>query len=1543
MADKQETIELVIKADNLTSADLKAAAADIENLGAKSRKADKELESLNIDKAQIATFEEMKRVTDEMRTSIDKETVAFKKLKQEIKETENVQDEQLQTLAKSERELKENQKALNSQVKAYKKLAEEVKQFGLHTRNADEIQAKLTAEIKEAEIAAASLTARYKQRQTVLTSSYATEKKSLALTAEKTAADKEAATATELLSIAAKKVAAAAEKTAIADKAATKEKERVQVKTKEYAVSLFELTRALNKGEVSTAKFIQEEEKLRKQLNLTESQVKTTKKVVDALVAARKKSADAAEKIVKAEKAATEAAKKATIELKNQVHAEALLENQKRSAVASLKAYEIQLAKLNAAKNEGKLSTGNYIREEEKLRKQLKLTESQAKSTRKAIEADVNTHKAATKSTDALTTATRRLAQGYTVLLAATKAAEGVALAVKGYGDLESAITKVEKTTGLARDQVEAMAAELETMATDITPAATNELLRYAEVAGQMGVDSTEDIMRIVSAADALGVSTDLAGDEAALLAARILGMTGEGIPAIDNLSGAIVALGNSTKGSESEILHLTKEIVTGTRAMNFGAAASAGFGATLNELGQPAERSRSAIGDLTNVILDLANEGGAGLEQLINITGLTAEAIKDGLGKAPEQIVIKFIEGLKNAKDAGVTLKSSLSEVGITSKETNVVIGVLADNTDRLSRNVNLSNEEYIKGNAHLKEAAKAYADQDATLARLVNKFEALKAKVGEAFAPQVLTAANAFSDAMDDNESAIVGVMEILPELAEGLIEIGTSLDVMLSPFGGLGDVLDDVGNLFKIFINDFTLGLKAIGLGANELKLVWAQVTGDTVENIQKIKNESGKILDSMLGDLKDIKEAEARLNGESSRAFELFTETTKKYKDSIKDLTEVQQTELELLTKTNIVTGERAKYNKDAEDSYRNLSAALSRANNLRTIEERLTLKAAKGSREAAAATLEQDVAIRKLGEELAYYGTQQSNIEKLKAQGILTGVELTTVEKAITDAITERQKALVALVTVEKEKIVTDEKSINLSKSWIESDGKRVAVSELLNNTTKQSVTNDLLKSDSLQKLNGEVLKGVELQDYLTDATARANATSYEFVDSVIEQSDAVRALNVVESNLTTTIIKMKAELEASTAGLLEKKVLTLELKTAEESLIDTQKQKALLQEIEGKNSKQLQADQRVVLEQLKIIDEQYSRGELTLAEYTEKTKDLNVEAGLLASALDGITISTEKVTNALIAAGHATERAAAHEKLLAGNIEHTNEIRGAATALAQMYDRAVARSNATYESSGKSVGELNDKLAALGDEMDFLTRARMPSNLVGMGAFIKTLDDLNRVGITSEQTTARQALELNRYLEQVKIGTVDIDAMAAKVANADYYFSNLSDNQLAPLRAAIKDARSEFQSLSDEINSTFEDVQDRLDEILGNESDILKRKFAKEMTEMEALLTQATESGNDALIRKINLAISNLRRAQGLELKDNTSKSNIQSGKLGDDTGVKSGGGGSTTHTVTINLPTGKTSSVVVASVADANELISTLNALGEINLNGVG
>lgn len=1272
-------------------------------------------------------------------------------------------------------------------------------------------------------------------------------------------------------------------------------------------------------------------ESVRKETTVLKAKVEQEKKAI----AITKQKIAADEKAAYAENDKINASKKAATAAAAEVAATTKLE-------AKLKGYSTALTLLNKQKNSGRVTTANYIRSEEALRKQWKLNESQAKATRRAIESENQVKSNSGKSTDLLTSATRRLAQAYTVLLAAQKATAAVSSSVKGYSDLEAAITKVEKTTGIARDKVVEMADELRVLSEEITPTATNELLRYAEVAGQMGVSSTEDILKIVAAADALGVSTNLAGEEAATLSARILGMTGEGVSEIHEFSSALVELGNSTKTTEDEILHMTKEIVTGTTALGFGSAAAAGFGATLKEMGQPAERSRSAMQDLGRVIINMANDGGDSLQKLADITGLTADAIEDGLGKEPEQVVIRFIEGLKGAKDAGTTLQTSLAGVGITSKETNAVVGVLAENTERLSEVVDLSTAAYKDGTKHIQEASKRYADQEATLLRLANKFTTLKTKIGAAYAPKVMEAVDSFTAAIDDNEGAVISFMEWIPELVEGFVEVGEVADDLLSVFGGLDGAMSGLANIAKLTFNEITISIRGVGLALNETKIFFAELAGESEESLEKMRKKSAEISANITSDLQDMEDATNRFNGTSSIAYENFIDITDKYKDSISRLSVEQQAEIELLLQTNSLTGQAADYNAEMEGSYRKLATVLTRASSAQKIENKLVAEAKRPAKEAAAAAIERAEAISTTGLAIANLVKQQKNIDAQREKSVLTERQAIEINANITKGIEKQQAKLLELTLGKKKAAAVNQEALNLSKSYIEIEGKKVSITDLAAASNLKHADSAIGVKDSLTLLNGEVLTGAKLTEYLAESTKGMVVSSDFFTGAVEDSSEAVRDLNIQENNLTSSIKDLKKQLTEANIEIPKRALLTLQLKEAEEQLVETQKERALVEELEGKRASELRAIQSQTAKELENLNFQYKTGAITAKEYADQSEEIKLKLQVLDDTMGDVVKTTKELTAAKKEAAGAGRELSTSEDAVGNAQERRSSVQGVLAALMDIYTKAMERQNQVLDYSSDSTEDLTQKLVDLNEEYGELTKNTMPSSLVGLDRFLDRMTAINIESLRNEEATIRQTLALRKLTEQVQSGALNMEQLAGATFQANAGFNRLSDQQLAPLRAAIASASAEFKALADEIDSTFLSLQDRLDRLKGDEQSILSRQFKAEMTNLEELLTEAREAGDDALISKINKAISTLRNVNKIEtknLKDEQAEtaSNLDSSNKNNSNDLQS-----TKYEVTVKLPNGSTTTINTSSANDANALVSALSSLGEVNISGV-
>lgn len=881
----------------------------------------------------------------------------------------------------------------------------------------------------------------------------------------------------------------------------------------------------------------------------------------------------------------------------------------------ALRRYEQALEALNREQREGSLSTGDYIRREEQLRTELGLTAAQVRARRLAVQADSSALSNGARSTDALTRATRRLAQAYVVIIAAQQASRAVGESVKGYGELEAAITKVEKTTGIAREQIAEMSDELREMAEDVTPSAANELLRYAEVAGQLGVDSTEDILKIAGAADALEISTSLAGDEAATLLTRILGMTNEGIPSIDALASSVVTLGNGFAASETEIVHMTKEIVSGTRSIDLGSAAAAAFGVTLKELGQPAERSRTAIQRMAESIRSASLKGGDDLERLMNLTGLTADTIEEDLGERPEKVLIAFLEGLSRVKSEGGLVSESLKAMGIEGQEANSVLGILSDSTGRLNEALVASNQAFIEQDAHFKEAAKAYADQEAAVGRLVNKFTSLKVDIGEAYSDETDAAIRGATELLEDQGDEVVALMQKVGELTEGLVEF-------VDLFGDLGDAIS-IGDLtfldksliaLKITFNAISVAVRDTAFAFNEARLFIAQYTGASEAALNKMRETSANLRKGVTEDLLDIERATLRGNGESNLSYENLQDAVTKYGDSISRLSEKQQKQIADAVK---IGG----FNAENTETYYELVAAIVRANRERESEIALLAKQEKANKKAIEIQKEKNKVISDAGERVGTLANQIEVLEQQRVKGVITDAKALELSNMINKVLEEQQAILTKLTTSEKEAAVVAEKAIvaakkkqGLDESWVEIAGERVSVTGLLADSTSGLAKSNLLQADSMTLLNGEVLTGVELTKYLAEIQGDATAESNSFSEStnllalsisnnekkLKDLTNAVKNKTIVDSELYNVQLKMAK--------------LNDEIKVDKEEL-------ARLTEYETQTIFELVEAKRKQVYQMELLDLRYRSGTMTAGEYKKALAAIKEELAIINDLL----------------------------------------------------------------------------------------------------------------------------------------------------------------------------------------------------------------------------------------------------------------------------------------------------------------------------------
>lgn len=322
-----------------------------------------------------------------------------------------------------------------------------------------------------------------------------------------------------------------------------------------------------------------------------------------------------------------------------------------------------------------------------------------------------------------------------TVFAALTATIAGV---TKQFADYETALIGVGKTTNIQGQSLQKFGKQFQALSSEI-PLTTNELLGIAQAAGQLGVTGEENLLNFTRTVAKLGVSTDLAGEEAATALTRILTVTKEGVESIDEFGSVIVALGNNFAATESEIVRVTNEVARSTAVFGVSAGEAAALATSLKAVGVQAELGGSSTGRAFRAIDAAIREGGNSLKDLENLTGLAGEQLKQTFETDSVAVFQSFIEGLGEIQRSGGDTTAALEQFGLKGQEVLKVLPVLASNSELVGEALATAARETENATALNDEAARAFDSLSSETKLLFNDLTTLAVNIGSELAPTV------------------------------------------------------------------------------------------------------------------------------------------------------------------------------------------------------------------------------------------------------------------------------------------------------------------------------------------------------------------------------------------------------------------------------------------------------------------------------------------------------------------------------------------------------------------------------------------------------------------------------------------------------------------------------------------------------------------------------------------------------------------------------------------------------------------------------------
>lgn len=311
-------------------------------------------------------------------------------------------------------------------------------------------------------------------------------------------------------------------------------------------------------------------------------------------------------------------------------------------------------------------------------------------------------------------------------------------IAAKAAMDYESAFAGVRKTVDATEEEYKTLSKGIREMSKEL-PASANSIAEVTEAAGQLGIQKSNllDFTRVMVD---LGESTNLSATEGATQLARFANITGMSQDKFRNLGSTIVDLGNNFATTESEIVDMSMRLAGAGHQIKLTEPDIMGFATALSSVGIEAEAGGSAFSKVM-VDMKLAVETNSkSLESYAKVAGMTSQEFKTAFEKDAAGAIIKFIEGLSNAEEKGLSAVKVLDDMGIKEVRLRDALLRASGASDVFSKAIKTGTKAWEENNALTKEAEQRYKTTKSQMEIAKNKVVDLGISFGEKLLPHVI-----------------------------------------------------------------------------------------------------------------------------------------------------------------------------------------------------------------------------------------------------------------------------------------------------------------------------------------------------------------------------------------------------------------------------------------------------------------------------------------------------------------------------------------------------------------------------------------------------------------------------------------------------------------------------------------------------------------------------------------------------------------------------------------------------------------------------------
>lgn len=304
--------------------------------------------------------------------------------------------------------------------------------------------------------------------------------------------------------------------------------------------------------------------------------------------------------------------------------------------------------------------------------------------------------------------AARSLAQNLGLIGGASLIAAGIRDAIQTIIKFDRQLIAVSKTTNIIGDDLKQLGKDIILLGLNTKGVSIEGLLKSAEVAGQLGVKGSANILKFSKTIELLALTSDIIGEDSVRNFAKFIEVSNDTVSNADRLGSVITDLGNNFATTENQVLNNATEIQKGISIYEASAQSVLGLGAATSSLGLQAEQARSGI-QSTFLVLEDAVNGGESLTEVLKVTGLTQKQLSDQFKKDATGVFEKFVSGLNDIRLSGGSVTKTLKGLNLNNKQSINTLGALSKNYKTLKEALKSADLEYTNNIALTKEAEAA------------------------------------------------------------------------------------------------------------------------------------------------------------------------------------------------------------------------------------------------------------------------------------------------------------------------------------------------------------------------------------------------------------------------------------------------------------------------------------------------------------------------------------------------------------------------------------------------------------------------------------------------------------------------------------------------------------------------------------------------------------------------------------------------------------------------------------------------------------------